>query len=168
MDPLAAYARALHAAAVRYVVIGVWGANYYARGSLFMTEDQDLFLPPDASNLLSAWQAAESLGLALSSQDEPLDQPRDLALARAVVDRRALVTVSDGDQLDVDLTLIMAGFDFETVWPRRRLFQVEGVQVPVAALSDIVASKAQVGRPKDRLFLATHAAALRKLLRRRS
>jgi hypothetical protein len=67
----------------------------------------------------------------------------------------------------IDLTLLMAGFDFEDVWPRRRVFKVEGVGVPVASLKDIVASKAAAGRPKDRLFLVTHEEALRELGRRR-
>jgi len=44
---------------------------------------------------------------------------------------------------------------------------VEGVALPVASLRDIVASKAAVGRPKDRLFLATHEEALRELGKRR-
>lgn len=61
----------------------------------------------------------------------------------------------------------MAGFTFDEVWPRRRVFTVEGVDVPVASLKDIVASKAAAGRPKDRLFLATHEEALRELGRRR-
>jgi hypothetical protein len=42
---------------------------------------------------------------------------------------------------------------------------VEGVEVPVARLRHIVDSKAAVGRPKDRLFLATHEEALRHLLK---
>jgi len=67
----------------------------------------------------------------------------------------------------VDLTLVMAGFAFDEVWARRRVFKVEGTGVPVASLKDIVASKAAAGRPKDRLFLATHEEALRELGRRR-
>ena len=44
---------------VRFVVIGVWGANYYAMSgaTLFTTKDRDLFLPADAENLLTAWRA---------------------------------------------------------------------------------------------------------------
>jgi len=61
----------------------------------------------------------------------------------------------------------MAGFSFEEVWPRRRVFKVKRVDLPVASLKDIVASKAAAGRPKDRLFLATHEEALRELGRRR-
>jgi len=58
----------------------------------------------------------------------------------------------------------MAGFEFEQVWTSRRVFTVAGVDLPVARLSQIVASKAAAGRPKDRLFLETHKEALRELL----
>jgi hypothetical protein len=58
----------------------------------------------------------------------------------------------------------MAGFDFESVFARRRTFLLEDVPVPVARLRDIVASKATAGRDKDRLFLAAHSDALRSLI----
>lgn len=41
--------------------------------------------------------------------------PRDLHLAETVAMGRALVRASDGRGLDVDLTLVMEGFEFETV-----------------------------------------------------
>jgi len=47
------------------------------------------------------------------------------------------------------------------VWGANR---VEDVEIPVARLSSIVASKAKANRPKDRLFLETHAEALRQLV----
>jgi hypothetical protein len=42
-------AAALNRAGVRYVVIGVAGANYWARSghTVFSTQDFGLFLPPD-------------------------------------------------------------------------------------------------------------------------
>jgi hypothetical protein len=145
---------------VRFVVIGLSGANYYARsaGGLFATQDRDLFLKPEPRNVLAAWQGCEAAGLQLYSGDEPLDMPRD------VVANRALVRATDGAGLDVDLTLVMSGFDFATVWRRRRIFRVEGTEVPVARLTDIVESKRVAGRDKDRLFFAAHADAIRGLL----
>ena len=105
-DPFATLIENLKSRHVRYVVIGVWGANYYSPGgaATFRTRDRDLFLPPDPSNLAQAWQACEASAV---SKD-----------------------------LEVDLTLVMAGFEFEEVWD------------------------------KDRLFLATHEEALRELLGR--
>jgi len=166
MSSFAPLARALGESGVRYVLIGVWGANLHAHrgGVVFTTQDRDLFLPPEPENLLAAWQACEACGLVLSSGGSPLDQPRDSWLARAVVERRALTQASDGDELQVDLALVMTGFEFDSVWARRTTYQVRDVEVPVARLVDIVASKAAAGRDKDRLFLATHAEALRELL----
>jgi hypothetical protein len=164
-DPFYRFLVSLHKAKVRFVVIGVWGANYHAHsaGVIFTTEDRDLFLPPDPDNELKAWKACRREGLELWSGDEPLGEPLDAFLAKGVVSRRALVR-AQGNDLLIDLTLVMAGFEFDDVWAKRRTFKVQGVDVPVAALSDIVASKAAAGRPKDQLFLATHEDALRQLL----
>ena len=104
------------------------------------------------------------MGLDLWSGDEPLDSPRDRWLAERVAERRAL-TRAGRAELAVDLTLVMAGYDFETVWNERRLFVVDEVEIPVARLLHIVTSKHAAGRDKDRLFLATHRDALQQLLR---
>jgi predicted nucleotidyltransferase len=167
-EPFYRLLESLRKARVRFVVIGVWGANYHAHsaGVIFTTEDRDLFLPADAANALRAWRVCRAEGLALWCGDEPRGDPLDSFLVESIASRRALVRVT-GKHLLIDLTLVMAGFPFEDVWARRRTFTVQGVKVPVASLSDIVASKAAVGRPKDQLFLATHEDALRQLLGRR-
>jgi hypothetical protein len=167
VDPFCPLAAALQARAVRFVIIGVGGANYYALdgSSVFVTDDRDLFLPPDPENLVQCWAACEAAGLDLWSRDEPLDKPRDRWLAERVVERRAL-TRATGADVNVDLTLVMAGFEFEAVWNERRMFKLEGVEIPVARLLHIVTSKHAAGRDKDRLFLATHREALQELLGR--
>lgn len=150
---------------MRYVLIGVAGANYHALGgsTSFVTQDRDLFLPPDPANELLAWASCHECGLELWCGDEPLGSPLDSWLAEAVVARGALVRATDGHGLDVDLTLVMAGFEFEAVWPERRTFVVDGIPLSVARLRHIIESKAAAGRDKDRLFLATHEEALRQL-----
>jgi hypothetical protein len=167
VDPFLRVARALIEADTRFVVIGVWGANYYATSAstVFRTEDRDLFLPLDPDNVIKCWTVCEGLGLELWSEREPLDQPRDRWLAERVVAQRALIRATDGAGLDVDLTLIMQSFEFDAVWSERRTFVVEGVDIPVARLQHIVTSKHSAGRDKDRLFLATHREALEQILR---
>jgi hypothetical protein len=167
MNPIVPLARALATRSVRYVMIGVAGANFYAPdgSAVFVTEDSDLFLPLDPDNLVRTWTGCEEVGLDLWSQDEPLDSPRDRWLAERMIERRALTRVT-GDDLKVDLTLVMKGYDFETVWVERRTFTIEGVEIPVARLLHIVTSKHAAGRDKDRLFLATHRDALEQLLKR--
>jgi hypothetical protein len=166
MTAFAPLARALAREGVRYVLIGVSGANVYAHraGIVFGTQDRDVFLPPDAENLLHAWQACESCGLELFAGNEPLDRPRDLVLARRVVEVRALTVARDADDLDIDFTLVMAGFTFDEVWRGRTTFRFEDVDVPVARLRHIVDSKAAAGRRKDQYFLTTHEEILRELL----
>ena len=166
VDAFTSLAGALSESGVRFVVIGVWGANYYApSGSvMFTTLDRDLFLPADPDNLLVTWQACEAAGFSLFAGPEPLDTPHDIALARAVVERRALTRATDRQGTDVDLCLVMSGFEFENVWMERRLFDVEGTSIPVARLSHIIQSKALAGREKDLLFLAMHRDAISGLL----
>ncbi|MFN7587211.1 MAG: hypothetical protein ACK501_07560 [Planctomycetota bacterium] len=165
MDAFALVVAALRKARCSFLVTGVWGANYYAQGSLFVTQDQDLFLPLDPGNLLLAWTTLADLGLELFANEEPLDHPRDLDLARTVVERAALTVATDHSLLQVDLSLVMTGLEFHDVWARRRTFTAAGVEIPVASLADIVAAKHAANRPKDQLFLATHAEELRRLLR---
>ena len=158
--------QALQERDVRFVLIGVWGANLFAHsaGAIFSTQDRDIFLPPNADNLLRAWQVCDACGLSLWCGNEPLDVPHDRFVADAIVLRRALVRATDDRDLQIDLTLSMAGFEFEPVWSERRTFIVGHTEIPVARLSHIVRSKAAAGREKDRLFLATHADVLKQLL----
>ena len=166
--PLAPLASELASRSVRYVLIGVSGANFYgpAGQAVFATQDFDLFLPPDPDNLVSAWASCVGAVLDVWLGDEPLERPRDRWLAERVVERHALTQARGPDELLIDLSLVMKGFDFEQVWNERREFLVEGVVVPTARLLHIVESKAATGRPKDQLFLATHKDALEQLLKR--
>jgi len=150
------------------VLIGVSGANFYAvpPASRFVTDDYDLFLPPDPDNLVRAWSACEEIGGELWLTDEPLDRPRDRWLAERIIERRGVTRVTGAQDLKVDLTLVMKGFEFEAVWRERRVFLVEGVEVPTARLLHIVTSKHAAGRPKDHYFLASHQDALEQLFKK--
>ena len=167
-NPLTPLGSALAQRSVRYVLMGVAGANLYAPGgqALFVTEDYDLFLPLDEENLTAAWAAAEDIGADLWLGAEPLAKPRDSLLAARVVQHRAATRASSANGLNVDLSLVMAGFAFDDVWRERRVFTIEGVEIPTARLTHIVTSKATAGRDKDQLFLATHSDALEQLLKK--
>jgi hypothetical protein len=164
-DAFALLARAFAQRSARYMLIGVSGINFHdPTAGLFVTADYDLFLPLDPENLLQAWAACDDTHLELWLGDEPLDRPRDRWLAERIIERRALTRATGPDDLKVDLTLVMKGFDFETVWKQRRLFSIEGAEVPTARLLHIVASKQAAGRPKDLLFLATYRDVLEQML----
>jgi len=166
--PLVPLAGALAQRSVRYVLIGVSGANLYGPSgqAVFTTDDLDLFVPPDPTNLERAWAACDDVQLELWLTEEPLERPRDRWLAERIVERCALTRATGPDDLLVDFTLVMKGFEFETVWKERRTFTIEGVPVPTARLLHIVTSKQAAGRPKDQYFLATHKDALEQLLKK--
>ncbi|OFW13829.1 MAG: hypothetical protein A3F70_00575 [Acidobacteria bacterium RIFCSPLOWO2_12_FULL_67_14] len=79
--------------------------------------------------------------------------------------RRAVTRATGENELRVDFTLVMKGFEFEAVWAERHLFHIDAVEVPTARLLHIVESKQAAGRDKDKLFLATHLDALQQLLK---
>jgi hypothetical protein len=168
LDPFARLLDALHQAEVRFVVIGVAGANYHAvaHQTLFATQDRDLLLPLEPNNELACWRACLASDLELTSAGGPLESPIDLELAERVVANRATVRGESSSGLQVDLNLVMAGFDFEEVWRARSTFLVEGVEIPVATLEHIVESKRTAGRDKDLLFLRQHRDVLEEILRR--
>lgn len=66
-EPFAPLARALANRGVRYVLIGVSGANFYAPPPFprFVTDDWDLFLPLEPANLVRAWTACDEEGTEL-------------------------------------------------------------------------------------------------------
>lgn len=156
----------LHAFQVRYLVIGVAGADLHARRiqARFQTKDLDLFLPLDADNLLACWRACEAAGMSLWCNREPLDMPRDLWLARRAVSTRSLTTAQAPDVEPTDLTLVMGSLDFEDVWLRRGPGTVDREFVDLARMSDIVASKREANRPKDVEFLTRHGSVIERIL----
>ncbi len=164
-----ARARLFHAlgnARIRYMVIGVGGADLHARrsGRHFQTLDLDLFLPPDAANLERAWDACERAGWTLWSGLEPLDEPHDDLVARRVVEMRARTIARTEGALPTDLTFVMGELDFEDIWLRRTFTYEDGEPIELARLSDILAAKRQVNRDKDQYFLAQNRAVLDELL----
>jgi hypothetical protein len=89
--PPSPLARLLAERSVRYVLIGVSGANLYGPSgqAIFTTDDIDLFLPLDPDNLARAWSACEDTAMDLWLANEPLDRPRDRWLAERTIERRA-------------------------------------------------------------------------------
>jgi len=158
--------RALNRGNVRYLVIGVGGADIHAEtvGARFLTKDLDIFLPRDPDNLLRCWQACERAGFTLWTGRDPLDSPRDLWLARRVVEFKSLTTARAEDALPTDLTFLMGEFEFEDVWLRRTWAYPDGAGAELARMSDIVESKRQANRDKDRDFLARNRAVIDRIL----
>lgn len=49
----------------------------------------------------------------------------------------------------IDILTSVPGVDFESAWSRRRIIKLNGVEAPVIAPEDLLASKIASGRPQD-------------------
>jgi hypothetical protein len=163
VDPYIRVCRELEKARVRYVIVGAFGANLYARdaGCVITTQDCDLLLPPDAVALNRAIGVLRKLGFALEAGGEPVDQDPDLI--RGIVRALACVRAAKNN-VRIDLPLQIAGCSFTSLWARHRRVKLGRFAVRVAPLRDILRSKKLADRPKDRLFLALWEDALKQLL----
>jgi len=50
----------------------------------------------------------------------------------------------------IDILTGLSGLTFDKAWPNRIVGELEGVQVPVLGLDDLIANKRASGRDKDR------------------
>ena len=157
-DPLL---RALVGSRVEFVVIG--GLAAQAHGSPLITEDLDICFDLDRDNLdrlasvlqdLAAIRRGMPDGVRLPPLDRPALRASDLLTLRTRY----------GD-LDL-LARPEPGLDYQQIRSRAVRFSFDGLEVWIAALSDIIAMKRAAGRPKD-LLAIEHLGALREEIDRR-
>ena len=167
-NPMDVYAEAcnlLEAADVRYLVIGGMGINLHSTGGgpILLTEDCDLLLPRKLDNLQRAVDALQRAGFGFQAGGEPL-RPGDEVILRGILRAQACIRVTKDGSI-IDLPLSATGLDFEVLWARHTRRRIDGSSVRVAPLADIVRSKMEANRPKDRLFLETYRDRVAEMLR---
>ncbi len=134
---------------VDYVLIG--GLAAVLHGSTAMTNDADILPDSDAANLERLSSALQTLDARLRTPDTsdgiPFDPHPTLIASMAMLN----MTTRCGD---LDLTFQPAALSgYAEVRERAVVFEVDGLQIPVAALDDIIASKESADRPKDHATL---------------
>lgn len=151
---------------VEYLLIGVSGINFYADGpgSMIATQDVDILLKPVAGNMLAALKVFEAAGYRLESNGEPL-VGIDGWLAERILERRAVVTAVKDDAFRVDMVTDGGGIPFQEWKKSVRVFEIEGVSVPVGDLSQLVQAKHNAGREKDKKFMALYGVQIKEMLR---
>ncbi len=162
-DPYLRALGLLTTARVDFVVVGVGGINFYARGAgdLVVTQDLDLLLAPAAENLRRALATLTTAGFELSAGGEPFLDSNDPVVLEAIVRRGATLSawVSDGAQ--IDLMLSIEGFSFRELTDDAEQFQIGEQTLRVGRLEKLISSKERSARPKDLEFLRLYAARLR-------
>jgi len=140
--------RVLNEHGVRYVVIGGYGGVLY--GIPRTTDDVDITPATDKENLARLAAALEELEARLlpPDKDEPLDWPWS---ADSFAQFTTLTTRTAAGDLDICLRPDAPGgrtFDYEQFARNAVVIELD-VEVPTAALEDIIASKEASGREKD-------------------
>lgn len=153
--------RALQDEKVRYLVVGGVAVNLHGIGRL--TVDVDLMLALDSGNL------GRFVGVARRFPLKPvipvsLDDFTDSAKVAGWIRDKGMLAFalrsSDPATPTVDV-LVRPAVPFDEAWARRVSRTVEGVEVPIASIEDIIRLKTNTGRQKDEADIK----ALRQLLR---
>jgi hypothetical protein len=167
MDPYAEVCKRFEDQRIRYLIVGVFGINFYARqaGQIITTADCDVLLPAGLAILRKALQTLKAMGFVFEAGGEPMPA-LDPAILKGVLRARAVVCAERPDAR-IDICTQIAGAEFEGLWRRHREFVVEGTIIRVGPLQALVKSKRLADRPKDRLFLEQHSEIIDSLLRRR-
>lgn len=141
--------RALHAAGVRYVVVG--GTAVVLQGHARLTVDLDLVLDLSSDRVSAALEALMAVGLRPRLPVDPLAFA-DPSTRRSWVEERNLLVFSlfdpDDPRREVDL-FATEPLPFEELHREASSFSISGVPVRVASRRHLVAMKRQAGRPRD-------------------
>lgn len=159
---------ALNASRVDYLMVGALALGHYSldAASLYVTADCDLLVRPTAANLRKALRVLIRRGYRLTAGDEPLVHIDALILER-LLERRITVRAASATGMPIDLLVDAIGFTYAEWRRTRKIFKVEGVRVPCAGLEQVLESKRQAGRDKDKKLLALYETAYKPLLQRR-
>lgn len=155
---------ALERHGVRYVIVG--GIAAQIAGAPLVTRDLDITPARDHQNLVRLAAALAELGAHILLGDPPPDI--DIALdAETIAGFSSLATSTPHGRLDIVL-LPTGTRGYEDLAPAstRELVTDDGLVVSVAALADVVRSKAAAARPKDVAQLPLLREALEEIRRR--
>jgi hypothetical protein len=146
--------RAFNKRKIEYVVIGMSGINYYIDDShqLIMTADFDIFLKPEAKNVLKALKVMRGLDFTLSTGSGP-PVTLDKDGVQVLVDRGTTITCTTPYGGAVDLCLDVSGYTYADLSKDARVFRAERTPIRVARLEKLLKMKEIAGRRKDILFL---------------
>lgn len=143
-----ALAEVLNRHGVRYVVIGGYAVQRAVAD--YVTNDVDFSPATDRENLERLSGALRDLGAQIRTDAAPEGLPFDHSgesLARA---KMWNLQCRFGA---FDITFEPAGGGYDHLAPKAQVVEVRGVELPVADLADVVASKRLAGRAKDQAAL---------------
>lgn len=122
----------------RFLVVGAHAlaVHGYPRATI----DLDIWIDSSTENANRVWRALARFGA-------PLE---DLDVSETDLSRPNVVAQFGLPPNRIDILTGVSGLSFEKAWPNRVEGTLEGVQVPVLGVDDLIANKRASGRDKDR------------------
>lgn len=156
MNPYLEILKKLNASGIKYVVVGLFGINFYSDSAAasFSTNDLDIFIDPTVDNVKKSCNCLKELdmNLCFKTGKETVKKYSDKDLLTVVRERKVIVA-SDQYGIVVELLLQISGLTFAEINNNAEIFNVESAPVRVGKLEDLLLSKRIAGRKKDKLFL---------------
>jgi predicted nucleotidyltransferase len=120
---------------VRFLLVGAYAVAAY--GYPRATKDIDIFVQPAPANASSLMRALARFGAPLSNVSAD-----DFATA-------GIVFQIGSQPRRIDILTWISGVDFQQAYDRRETVCLEGLNVPVISLEDLIANKRATGRTQD-------------------
>lgn len=160
-DPYAEVLAEFNREAVKYVVIGMSGINYYASKAqeTFTTQDFDIFVKPTIENVKKFVPIFEKLNYSLTAGKERL---KESSIKKIVRDKKTILA-TDPYGITFELILSVSGYTFSQMEKDATIFNVKTIPIKVAKLSKLLMSKKIAGREKDLLFLKRYEILLKEI-----
>ncbi|CAN5298812.1 hypothetical protein BH18GEM1_BH18GEM1_18800 [soil metagenome] len=150
VSSIEAIVAALARTEVRYLVAGGIAVN--AHGYVRLTDDVDIVVHLDPTNLLRAWSALEELGYRPTVPVRAEDFADSATRQRWIREKGMQVLRLWSDlhrETPVDI-FVAEPFDFETEYAHSYSAELSpGLTVPFVRLEALIRMKEQVGRPRD-------------------
>ncbi len=140
--------RLLTGAGVEFVVVG--GTAAVLHGATMMTFDLDILMPFTPDNCVRLLRAVNGIHPRLS---HTVDKRALQLTAEELAKFRNLYLLTDCGRLDI-LGSLPPLSDTRAIVRRAEAMEVDGLTIRVLALEDLIAVKAAMDRPKDKLVAA--------------
>ena len=132
---------ALNDAGVEYLLVGAYALA--AHGSPRATGDIDFWVRSDAENAKRVWSSLIAFGAPTSQITFEDFAAPDIVFQIGVPPQR------------IDILTSISGVNFADAWLGKLLVEIDGMNVPVLGLQDLLINKSSSGREKDTADIPT-------------
>ena len=130
---------ALSEVKTEFLIVGAYALAVY--GLPRATGDIDLFIGTDPENSKKVYQALQRFGAPLTDVKPETFTHSGIIYQIGVAPSR------------IDLLTSITGVSFQEAWIHRQMKQIEGLNLSVLSLDDLILNKTATGRPKDEVDL---------------